>query len=88
MNRTWALTTMAAMAAAIAGGCAMLEEANQGQQVTLVGANEVPPVSTTSQGPPRTQDRPPQAGGGPGRTGLGQPEVLVLGGQPIRRAPW
>ena len=50
MNRTWTLTTMAAMAAAVAGGCAMMEQAQQGQQVTLVGANEVPAVTTRATG--------------------------------------
>lgn len=49
MKRTRALTTMA-MVAAVAGGCAMMEQVNQGQQVTLVGANEVPPVSTRATG--------------------------------------
>ena len=50
MNRKFALTTMAAMVAAVVGGCAMWQEAKQGQQVTLVGANEVPPVTTRATG--------------------------------------
>jgi hypothetical protein len=41
---------MAALVAAVAGGCTMMEQVNQGQQVTLVGANEVPPVNTRATG--------------------------------------
>ena len=49
MNKTvWA--AMAAMAAALAGGCTMMEQVAQGEQVTLVGANEVPPVTTRASG--------------------------------------
>ena len=50
MKKTWTLTTMAAMVAAMAGGCAMWEQAKEGQQVTLVGANEVPAVNTRATG--------------------------------------
>ena len=49
MNRTvWTATT--ALVAAVAGGCAMMEQVQQGQQVALVGANEVPPVTTRASG--------------------------------------
>jgi len=50
MKKTWTLTTMAAMVAAMAGGCAMWEQAKEGQQVTLAGANEVPAVNTRASG--------------------------------------
>ena len=56
MNRTWALTTMAALAAAVAGGCGMMDKAEKAagstgaQQLTLSGSNEVPAVSTRAYG--------------------------------------
>ena len=50
MNARWVGTTVAAALVAAAGGCAVVEQAREGQQVTLMGSNEVPAVNTRASG--------------------------------------
>ena len=49
-RRKWVGVAALAGAVGLAGGCAMMQSGSHTHRVTLSGANEVPPVSTSASG--------------------------------------